>query len=192
MNSSLNSKNLVTAINTWAIPVIRYGAGILDWTTAKAKGLDMITRKILRREFVKSNSDIDRLYKSPTKLFTGRPSISRGRIVQNPINLLLNGLCIPIQNRVRKTVVKSILLYLKPFSQKSPTKLFTGRPSRKLGGRGLQRIEDVIVKELKKVTVISIVIGALGGVSPRLEKYLGPVCYNPPDIHLSAPEVGPV
>ena len=36
---------------------------------------------------------------------------------------------IPIQNRVLKTVVKSILLYLKPFSQKSPTKLFTGQPS---------------------------------------------------------------
>ena len=80
--SSLNSKNLVTAINTWAIPVIRYGAGILDWTTAEAKGLDLITRKILRRGFLKSNSDVDRLY-----------------------------------------------------------------VSRKLGGRGLQRIEDVIVKE---------------------------------------------
>eukprot|EP00116_Pleurobrachia_bachei_P000806 sb/3461068/ len=82
LSSSLHGKNLVTAINTWAIPVIRYGAGILDWTATEAKGLDMMTRKILRRGFIKSNSDIDRLY-----------------------------------------------------------------VSRKLGGRGLQRIEDVIVKE---------------------------------------------
>ena len=80
--SNLSGKNLITAINTWAIPVIRYGAGILDWTSSEARGLDNITRRHLRRGVIKSNSDVDRLY-----------------------------------------------------------------VSRKLGGRGLQRIEDVIVKE---------------------------------------------
>ena len=82
LSSNLNGKNLISAINTWAIPVIRYGAGILEWTNSEAKGLDNITRRHLRRGVIKSNSDVDRLY-----------------------------------------------------------------VTRKLGGRGLQRIEDVIVKE---------------------------------------------
>jgi len=32
MKSSLNGKNVITAVNTWAIPLIRYTAGIVRWT----------------------------------------------------------------------------------------------------------------------------------------------------------------
>eukprot|EP00116_Pleurobrachia_bachei_P002406 sb/3462668/ len=46
-------------LNERAVPVIRYGAGILDWSTSKASGLDEITRKILRRGVIRYNSDAD-------------------------------------------------------------------------------------------------------------------------------------
>ena len=31
LKSKLNGKNKITAINTWAVAVFRYGAGILQW-----------------------------------------------------------------------------------------------------------------------------------------------------------------
>ena len=44
LKSKLNSGNTIKAVNSWAVPVIRYNAGILDWTRAEIQGLD---RKIL-------------------------------------------------------------------------------------------------------------------------------------------------
>ena len=32
LKSKLNGRNIIRAINTWAIPVLRYGAGLLKWT----------------------------------------------------------------------------------------------------------------------------------------------------------------
>lgn len=47
MSSELNSSNLVTGINSWAVGIVRYGAGILDWTKEDLKQMDIRTRKIL-------------------------------------------------------------------------------------------------------------------------------------------------
>ena len=35
LKSKLNSGNTVKAINTWAVPVIRYSAGIVDWKNSE-------------------------------------------------------------------------------------------------------------------------------------------------------------
>ena len=32
LKSKLNGKNKIQAINTWAVAVMRYGAGIMKWT----------------------------------------------------------------------------------------------------------------------------------------------------------------
>ena len=45
--SKLYAGNLVNGINAWAVGVIRYSAGILDWTCHELKKLDTKTRKIL-------------------------------------------------------------------------------------------------------------------------------------------------
>ena len=45
--SKLYAGNLVNGINAWAVGVIRYSAGILDWTCNELKKLDTKTRKIL-------------------------------------------------------------------------------------------------------------------------------------------------
>ena len=42
MKSKLNGGNVIKAINTWATPLIRYGAGIIDWTKNE---IDEIDRK---------------------------------------------------------------------------------------------------------------------------------------------------
>ena len=45
--SKLYAGNLVRGINAWVVGVIRYCAGILDWTCHELKKLDTKTRKIL-------------------------------------------------------------------------------------------------------------------------------------------------
>ena len=61
--SYLYSRNLFTAINVWAVSVVRYTAGILDWTQKEIKDLDIKTRKILTMNGVfHKKGNVDRLY----------------------------------------------------------------------------------------------------------------------------------
>ena len=47
MKTHLNGKNLLLALNTWAISIIKYNAAFLDWTKEETKELDLWTRKQL-------------------------------------------------------------------------------------------------------------------------------------------------
>ena len=63
LKSKLNGKNKILAINTRAVPVLRYGAGILKWTTTELKSLDRKSRKIMiMYGAFHPKSDTDRLY----------------------------------------------------------------------------------------------------------------------------------
>ena len=48
LKSKLNERNKVTAINTWAVAIFRYGAGIIQWKASELKGLDRNSRKAMR------------------------------------------------------------------------------------------------------------------------------------------------
>ena len=45
--SKLNGGNLIQAINTWAVSLVRYAGGILEWRKQELRGLDRRTRKLL-------------------------------------------------------------------------------------------------------------------------------------------------
>ena len=45
LKSKLNGKNVIMAVNTWAVSVLRYGAGVINWTTAELESIDRKTRK---------------------------------------------------------------------------------------------------------------------------------------------------
>ena len=47
VKSELYAGNLVKGINTWAIGVVRYSAGVLDWTKEDLRQMDVKTRKML-------------------------------------------------------------------------------------------------------------------------------------------------
>ena len=68
MKSTLNGSNKIVRINTWADPLMRYGAGIVKWTKSELDEIDRKTRTIvtLNKE-LHPGSDIDRLYVSRTK-----------------------------------------------------------------------------------------------------------------------------
>ena len=65
LKSGLSGKHSIDAINTWAIPVIRYGAGIVNWGLGELKQLDIKTRKLMRLHRAHHpQGDVDRLYVS--------------------------------------------------------------------------------------------------------------------------------
>ena len=77
LKSRGNSGNLFSAINTWAVSVFRYGAGILEWTKAELQEVNRRTRKrITIYKGVHPRSDVDRLYVERSKggrgLMSGR------------------------------------------------------------------------------------------------------------------------
>ena len=63
LKSKLNGRNKITAMNTWAVAIFRYGAGILEWKGCELKSLDRTTRKIMTMYGAfHPKSDVDRLY----------------------------------------------------------------------------------------------------------------------------------
>ena len=44
---NLNGGNTIRAINSWAVSLVRYSAGILKWTKDELKAMDRKTRKIM-------------------------------------------------------------------------------------------------------------------------------------------------
>ena len=63
LRSKLYGGNTIKGINTWAVSVIRYTAGIIDWTKKELRALDIKTRKMMTMvgAFHKKG-DVDRLY----------------------------------------------------------------------------------------------------------------------------------
>ena len=65
MKSRLNGRNKIIAINTWAVSLMRYGAGIVKWTKSELDEIDRKTRKVLTlNKELQPRSDVDRLYVS--------------------------------------------------------------------------------------------------------------------------------
>ena len=63
LKSKLNGKNKIMAINTWAVPVLRYGAGIINWNVEDIRAMDRKTRKTMTMfGALHPKSDIHRIY----------------------------------------------------------------------------------------------------------------------------------
>ena len=63
LRSKLNGKNKISAINTWAVAIFRYGAGIIQWKEDELKAVDRKTRKMMTMYGAfHPKSDVDRLY----------------------------------------------------------------------------------------------------------------------------------
>ena len=45
--SNLNAGNYISGLNVWAIGVMRYSGGIIDWTKEEIQDMDWKTRKIM-------------------------------------------------------------------------------------------------------------------------------------------------
>ena len=59
LRSQLHGRFAFRAINTWAVPVSRYGAGIINWRKDELKNIDIKTRKILRYKTTHKGTSTD-------------------------------------------------------------------------------------------------------------------------------------
>ena len=63
LKSKLNGSNIIKAINSWAVPVVRYTDEIKDWTQTELEDLDRKIRKLMSaNRALHPQSNVDRLY----------------------------------------------------------------------------------------------------------------------------------
>ena len=63
LETKLNGKNVIKAINTWAVALLRYSAAFLQWTRLEKEELDRRTRKLLTmHKGLHPRSNVDRVY----------------------------------------------------------------------------------------------------------------------------------
>jgi hypothetical protein len=87
LKSKLNGKNKIMGINAWAVAVIRYGGGVLNWRDGELKAIDRKTRKFLTMfGALHPKSDVDRLYL--TRKRGGRGLIACERCIKSELNSL--------------------------------------------------------------------------------------------------------
>ena len=87
LKSRLNGKNIIIAINTWAVSLLRYGAGLINWTKNEMQELDRKTRKKLTMYGAfHPKSNVNRLYL--TRQEGGRGLIGAEETVRSEENSL--------------------------------------------------------------------------------------------------------
>ena len=64
LRSKLNGRNKIMAVNTWAVPVMRYGAGILKWNTDELKSFDRTKKFMTMHRALHPKNDVDRVYRN--------------------------------------------------------------------------------------------------------------------------------
>ena len=63
LRSKLNAGNMITAANTWAVSLFRYGSGIVQWNKQELQSIDRKSRKLLTiHGALHPRSDVDRIY----------------------------------------------------------------------------------------------------------------------------------
>ena len=63
MKSQLNGKNKIKAVNTWAVSLMRYGAGTINWNKEELQEIDRKSRKIMTmNKELHPRSDVARIY----------------------------------------------------------------------------------------------------------------------------------
>ena len=75
-DSSLNAGSTILAINVRAVSIIRYGAGIINWTQEELKCIDKKSRRMLTMyRSMHPRADIDSLYWKKADVGKGLASV---------------------------------------------------------------------------------------------------------------------
>ena len=94
LKSKLNGGNMISAINTWAVPLTRYSAPFLEWRRDEIKEMDRTTRKIMNMYNALHPRD------SVARLYLPRKEGGRGLMsVEDCVELAILGL----ENYIQKS-----------------------------------------------------------------------------------------
>ena len=90
LKSHLNAKNIIQAINTFAIPVLCYSGSLIKWSKEDLRCLDVLTRKQLTLHHAfHIKGDVDPLYISRKVGGRGLLSVTQVKKGTYPLTLLL-------------------------------------------------------------------------------------------------------
>ena len=151
LKSKLNGKNKITAVNTWAVAIFRYGAGIIDWKESELNSIDRKTRKTLTMYgAMHPKSDVGRLYITRKEGGRGLCSIeysvrgeenSLGYYVANSEETLMRGV------RVAGTIRTEGTVNSDEFKKQRAEELKEKFLEKKMQGQFNKEISDSIDKE---------------------------------------------
>ena len=89
LKTEINAKNTTDAIKTYAMPILRYGFGVIRWTKNELRAIDTKTRKTLTKHgFHHPKSNTHRLYLS--RKYGGRGLIGATDCHQQECSALAN------------------------------------------------------------------------------------------------------
>ena len=148
LKSKLNGKNKIQAINTWAVALLRYGAGIINWKVDELKKMDRTTRKTLTMYgTLHPKSDVERLYLKQKHGKRGLISIETCvRSEENNLGLYVRGSNEILLKGVKKVgIVKTENLMKKEDFKKNSQNEFKNKWHEK-------RIYGQFVREMPEVT----------------------------------------
>ena len=103
LKSKLNGGNTIKAVNSRAVSIIRYGAGIVDWTKEELQEMDRKTIKLLTtNRALHPQADVDRLYLK-------RSEGGRGMIgVEDCVTIETNSLMSYIKQHANEKALKAV------------------------------------------------------------------------------------
>ena len=148
LTSKLDGKNKIQAINTRAIALLRYGAGIIHWKVAELKQIDRTTRKKLTTYGAfHRKSDIDQLYLKGKH--GSRGFISNKTCVRSEENNL--GWHVRASNEMLLKVVKKVGIInidRKDFKKNSQNEFRDSWQGKKMNGQFACEMPEEIDKDL--------------------------------------------
>ena len=108
LKSKLNGKNKILAINSWAVAVLRYSFGVLDWKKEELTAIDRMTRKVMTMHgALHPKSDVDRVYVS--RCNGGRGLISAEMCARTEENNLASYVKMSTDNLVKGVKIANIV-----------------------------------------------------------------------------------
>ena len=150
LKSKLNGKNKIQAINTWAVALLRYGAGIINWKVDELKIMDRTMRKTLKMYGAfHPRSDIDRIYLK--RKHAGRGLISIETCVRSEENNL--GLYVRESNEILLKGVKKVgivktenLMEKEDFKKNSQSEVKNKWHEKRMYGQFVREMPEEIIK----------------------------------------------
>ena len=153
LKSKLNGRNKFQAINTWAVALLRYGAGIIKWNKEELQNLDRKSRKLLTLYGAfHPKSDVDRLYLPRCKGERGLISCkSCIRSEENSVGFYMKNSMEPLLEQVRMSGVIQTeeCLPKEQYKKEKTTKKEQNWKEKKMYGQYCREASDDIDKNKK-------------------------------------------
>ena len=125
LSSKVNARNVIKAINAWAVAVMRYGAGIVNWTQTELQTIDRKTRKKLSMYgAIHVRDSVDRLYCSRREGGRGLSGVCTCvKAEENSLAYYVSHTLEPVVQEVDRQKIINVVQCVEPSDYKEAEKL---------------------------------------------------------------------